>query len=174
MPDKCIVDPERDCLGRQRADEVAGEAKAKTRALEERLEDLRRSTASTSQRFGERIGELEAANKVRGVEIDHLNRRLDEIDKDMTDHHREQKEAIKELREETKESMQQLKEGNQQILDLVRPLEGKIQTVDGLSKDVRELKEKPAKKWENATWEVLKWLLLLVCAIAAAKIGLKV
>lgn len=172
MPDKCVVDSERDCLGRQRADEVSGEAKAKAKALEERLEDLRRSTASTNQRFGERIGELEAANKVRDVEIGHLNRRLDEIDKDMTDHHQEQKDSIAELRREHKESMEELKKGNKDILDIIAPLRQKADNVEKLEKDVEQLKGKPAETWEHIKKQGLGWIVALALALLAAALGL--
>ena len=124
--EKCIINPDRDCAGRKRAEEVAQEARKRTEMVERSLEEFKRSTASTQQRFGERIGALESDLKVEKREVEHINGRLDSIERDIEANHREQKESIRELRVETKEALQEVKDGNKQILDIVRPLEFKL------------------------------------------------
>ena len=86
-------------------------------------------------------------------ELKHINRRLDDIDKEIDDNLREQKSAIKELREETQESLQELKQVNQQILDIVRPLQFKISGIEKTSEqnssEVSKIKAKPGQTYEG-------------------------
>lgn len=154
MPDeKCIVRPELDCVGSKRAEEVAQEAKSRTEIVERSLEEFKRSTASTHQRFGERIGALESDLKLEKREVEHINGRLDNIERDIDSNHREQKESIRELRNETKDALQELKRGNQEILDIVRPLEYKMGGVEKRAEknesEVSRIKEEPGKKYEG-------------------------
>ena len=59
MGEKCMLDPERDCPGMRRAEEVAGDVKA----LDRKLDELREDVSGTNNRFGMRIGTLEANEK---------------------------------------------------------------------------------------------------------------
>ena len=45
--------------------------------------------------------------------------------------------------------------------------------LDGLSKDVEEIKEKPAKNWENTVRTVLELVLAAVVTFVLVKMGLK-
>ena len=65
MGEKCMLDPERDCPGMRRAEEVAGDVKA----LDRKLDELREDVSGTNNRFGMRIGTLEAIEKVRDEQI---------------------------------------------------------------------------------------------------------
>lgn len=169
MADNCNFDPERECLGIQKAKEASGEVKE----LDRRLTDFQKSVAETHSRFGARIGKLEAREEVREEQYKNIREKLDDITKDVSAFQREQKDSIRELREETKESLAELKRGNQQIVDLVTPfkhkaedfdklsdkveaiedrispLTHKIGDVDRLSGTIHQMQVKPAEKWEG-------------------------
>ena len=168
MQDKCILDPERDCLGLRRAEEVAGDVKA----LDRKLDELREGVSGTNTRFGIRIGNLESNEKVRDEQYKHVHEKLADITRDMADFQRENKDSIAELRKEHKESMEELRKGNREILDAVTPLKHKVENLEHLADDVEELKEKPGKTWENIKNKVLGWAVAVVMAIIAAALGI--
>ena len=169
MPDeKCILDPQRDCLGLQKAAEVAGDVKA----LDRRVSEFQQAVAETNSRFGTRIGKLEASDEVREEQLKNIRERLADIAKDMAESQQEQKSSISELRREHKESMEELKKGNKEILDIVTPLRHKVEEIDKLSEDVDELKEKPGQTWEHIKKQGLGWLVALALGILAMALGL--
>ena len=168
MQEKCILDPERDCLGLRRAEEVAGDVKA----LDRRLDDFQHSVSETNSRFGGRIGNLEAKEGVREEQYKHVREKLEGITRDMADFQRENKDSVAELRREHKESMEELRKGNKEILDAVTPLKHKVESLEHLREDVEELKEKPGKTWEHIKKQGLGWLVALVLAIFAVALGL--
>ncbi len=168
MPEKCILDPERDCLGLRRAEEVAGDVKS----LDRRLGDFQDSVSETNSRFGMRIGKLEAREEVREEQYKHVREKLDGITRDMEDFQRENKNSVAELRKEHKESMEELRKGNKEILDAVVPLKHKVESMAHLEEDVEELKEKPGKTWEHIKTQALGWAVALVLAIIAAALGI--
>ena len=168
MPDKCIPDPDRDCLGLKKADEISGEVKA----LNRRLSDFQQAVSETHSRFGARIGKLEAKEDVRDEQYKNIREKLDDITRDVTEFQREQKGSISELRKEHKESMEELKKGNKDILETIAPLRLKAEDIDKLEKDVEELKSKPGQTWEHIKKQGLGWLVAIVLAIVAAALGL--
>lgn len=168
MNDKCIVDPERDCLGLHRAEEVAGDVKE----LGRKLDELKESVSGTNNRFGMRIGALEANEKVRDEQYKHVHEKLADITRDMADFQRENKNSISELRKEHKESMEELRKGNREILDAVTPLKHKVEDLEHLEVDVENLKERPAKTWEHIKTQSIGWIVALVLIIIAVAIGL--
>lgn len=169
MPDeKCILDPQRDCTGSKRADEVAGDVKA----LDRKLSDFQQSVTETNSRFGARIGKLEAREEVREEQYKHIQEKMTDLARDVADFQREQKGSIAELRREHKESMEELKKGNKEILDLVAPLRQKADNVEKLEKDVEDLKGRPGRTWEEIKSKALGWGVALVLAILAAALGL--
>ena len=168
MDEKCILNPERDCLGLRRAEEVAGDVKV----LDRKLDDLRENISGTSNRFGTRIGALEANEKVRDEQYRHVHEKLADITSDMADFQRENKNSIAELRKEHKESMEELRKGNREILDAVTPLKHKVESLEHLEDDVEELKEKPGKTWEHIKTQALGWAVAVVLAIIAAAMGI--
>lgn len=168
MSDKCILDPERDCIGLRRAEEVAGDVKA----LDRRLDDFQNSVSDTNSRFGGRIGKLEAREEVREEQYKHVREKLEGITRDMEDFQRENKNSVAELRKEHKESMAELRKGNKEILDAVTPLKHKVESLENLAEDVEELKEKPGKTWEHIKMQSLGWIVALILAIVAAALGL--
>lgn len=168
MEEKCILDPERDCLGLRRAEEVAGDVKA----LNRRMDEFRQNVSDTNSRFGSRIGKLEAHEEVREEQYKHVKEKLDDITKDMEDFQKENKDSISELRKEHKESMEELRKGNKEILDAVTPLKHKVESLEHLESDVEELKEKPGKTWEHIKTQALGWIVAIVLAIIAVAMGL--
>ena len=167
--DKCILDPERDCLGLRRANEVAGDV----RALNQRLDDMRETTSNSSREQGARIGKLEAHNLVQDEQYSHVREKLADIARDVVDFQRESKGSIQELRKEHKESMEELRKGNKEILDAVTPLKHKVEDLEQLEDDVKKLKEKPGKTWENIKTQALMWIVVAVLTIIAGVLGIR-
>ena len=168
MEEKCVLDPARDCAGSKRADEVAGDVKA----LDRKLSEFQQSVSDTNNRFGARIGKLEAREAVRDEQFKHIQEKMNDIAHDVNEFQREQKGSIAELRREHKESMEELKKGNKDILDIVAPLRQKADNVDKLERDVEELKGKSGRTWEEIKSKALGWGVALVLAIIAAALGL--
>lgn len=166
--EKCILDPQRDCLGIKRADEVAGDVKA----LDRRLTDFQSSVADTHSRFGGRIGKLEAHNDVQDEQVRQIKEVQMEIKREITEAQREQKGSIAELRKEHKESMAELTKSNREILEAVTPLKHKVEGLERLSAEVEEIKAKPGKTWEDIKAKALGWTVALILAILAAALGL--
>lgn len=169
MPDaKCIPDPQQDCPGIHKAKDVEADVKA----LGQKLSDFQQAVADTNNRFGARIGKLEAREEVRNEQYKHIQEKMNDLAHDVAEFQREQKGSIAELRREHKESMEELKKGNKDILDLVAPLRQKADNVEKLERDVEELKGKPGKTWEDIKAKALGWTVALVLAIIAAALGL--
>lgn len=169
MPDeKCLLDPQRECYGLKRAEEVAGDV----RMLDQKLATFQQSTTETITKFGGRIGKLEAHNEVQDEQMRQVKETQSEIKKEIEAARREQKDSISELRKEHKESMEELKHNYKEILDAVSPMKHKIESYDQLREDVEELKEKPGKTWEDIKSKALGWTVALVLAIIAAALGL--
>lgn len=84
--DKCLLDPQRDCLGLQ-----------ETKRLEADLNELRRQNAGTHERFGARIGKLESHAEVQDVKFETIIDKLGGLSTDM-----------RELKDESKEVNRQL------------------------------------------------------------------
>lgn len=168
MDEKCVFNPEHDCIGAHKADEVSKDLKA----LDRRLDEFRQAASDTNSRFGVRIGKLESRDEVREEQYKNIREKLEGITRDVTVFQREQKESIVDLRKEHKESMEELRKGNKEILDIITPLRHKADEIDHLSEDVEELKEKPGETWEHIKRQGLGWLVALVLAIVAVALGL--
>lgn len=108
MPERCILDPERDCLGLMKA-----------RELEKDLNDLRKQNSSSHERIFDRLGELEKQEGIQLVQYEHIMEKLDQ-----------------------------------------------------LAGDVKELKEKPAKRWEGMIKKVLEMIIAAVAGFFLARFGL--
>lgn len=168
MDDKCILDSGRDCLGAGKAKEVA----ADVRALDNRLREFQQSVSDTNNRFGARIGKLEAHNEVQDEQVKQIKETQAEIKREVEEARKEQKDSISELRREHKESMAELKKSNKEILDAVTPMKHKVESLEHLSEDVDELKGKDGKTWAGIKSQVLGWGVLLVLTIVAVALGL--
>lgn len=140
---KCTTDPERECDVRHRVIQV-----------EHELSDLRRQNAGTHERFGERIGELEAHNKVQDVEVKNLQKSIDAISGDLKDVKAEAKEISK------------------QIPVIATQVSAIHENSKAMDSDMDELKSKPGETWEHIKKQGLGWLVALLLAILAAALGL--
>lgn len=168
LDEKCILDPQRDCIGLKRADELS----ADVRALDKKIHEFQQSVTDTNGRFGARIGKLEAHNEVQDEQMRQIKETQAEIKQEIASARAEQKDSISELRREQKESMEELKRTNKEILDAVSPMKHKIENLESLKEDVDELKEKPGKTWEEIKSKALGWAVALVLAVLAAALGL--
>lgn len=167
-PEKCLMDPQRDCLGLKRVDEVATDVKE----LDRRLSDFRNSVSETQNRFGGRIGKLESHNEVQDEQVRQIKETQAEIKQEIAAAQKEQKNSIAELRMEHKESMAELRATNKEILAAVTPLTHKVEDLEGLTEDVEALKGKSGKTWDEIKSKALGWAVVLVLAIVAAALGL--
>lgn len=68
MPEKCILDPERDCLGLMKA-----------RELEKNVNELRKQNSSSHERIFDRLGELEKQEGIQLVQYEHIMEKLDQL-----------------------------------------------------------------------------------------------
>lgn len=68
MPEKCILDPERDCLGLMKA-----------RELEKDVNELRKQNSSSQERIFDRLGELEKQEGIQLVQYEHIMEKLDQL-----------------------------------------------------------------------------------------------
>lgn len=68
MSEKCILDPERDCLGLMKA-----------RELEKDVNELRKQNSSSHERIFDRLGELEKQEGIQVVQYEHILEKLDQL-----------------------------------------------------------------------------------------------
>lgn len=143
VEDKCTVEPKRECDVRQRVIQVEAE-----------LNDLRRQNAGTHERFGERIGELEAHNKVQDVEVKNLQKSIDSMSGD-----------LREVKDEAREISKQLPV----IATQVNAIHETYKAVDA---DVDEMKEKPGKRWESVVGQIIGLVVAALVGLLLARMGL--
>ena len=139
MPDKCANDPNRECDVRQMVKQV-----------ERDLNSLRSQNAETHERFGERIGDLEAHNKVQDVEVKNIIKSIDNMSSD-----------LKEMKLETK----QIPLIASQVSAIHEGHKSNVAEVD-------KLKGKSGETWEYIKRQGLGWAIALILAIVAAAMGL--
>lgn len=168
MPeDRCLLDPKQECYGRKRAEEVASDV----RALDQKLTIFQQSATETINKFGGRIGKLEAHNEVQDEQMKQIKETQKEIKREVEEARKEQKNSISELRLEHRESMDELKKSNAAILEAVTPLKHKVDSMEekqkGISSDVDEMKAKPGKTWDDVKLKILFGIL----AVFATALG---
>nr|DAW30347.1 MAG TPA: hypothetical protein [Caudoviricetes sp.] len=66
--EKCIIDPQRDCLGLQKAD-----------MLEKQITELRESARGTHKEMFDRIRELEKVEAARNEQYNNIMKKLDKL-----------------------------------------------------------------------------------------------
>lgn len=75
MPDeKCILDPQRDCLGLQKAN-----------MLEKQMSEWREASRNTHKDLYDRLRELEKAEAARNEQYDNIMEKLDTLTKSMAE-----------------------------------------------------------------------------------------
>lgn len=75
MPDKCIVNPNVDCLGLIRAEELAKDIQS----VEKDMEDMRERNDKSHKEYFDRLALLEAHNKVQDAHYGHIIEKLTDI-----------------------------------------------------------------------------------------------
>ncbi|MCM1236965.1 MAG: hypothetical protein NC489_43370 [Ruminococcus flavefaciens] len=168
MDEKCIKNQDKDCLGLRKAEEIAGEVKA----LDAKLAEFRQSVTGTNERFGARLGRLEARNDVQDEQRIQMKEQIAEVKADVAEFRREQKDSIAELRKENKEAMAELKQSTKEILDAVTPLKHRVEHLERVEADVEKIKAKPGQTWESIKDKSLWWVIALILAIVAVALGL--
>lgn len=142
--DPCTVDPNRgECDVRQMVQQV-----------EREINDLRRQNAGTHERFGERIGDLEAHNKVQDVEVKNLQKSIDAVSSDM-----------REIKAEAKEMSKTLPV----IATQVASIHESSKAVDA---DVEEIKSKPGKRWDSTVGQIIGLVVAALVGLLLARLGL--
>lgn len=68
MPEKCIIDPSRDCLGL-----------AKAKMLEKQVDEYRRQARETHSQLFDRIRDLERAESARNEQYKQIMEKLDQL-----------------------------------------------------------------------------------------------
>lgn len=143
MDKECTVEPKRECDVRQRVLQV-----------EHELNDLRRQNAGTHERFGERIGELEARDKVQDVEMKNVQKSVDAMSAD-----------LREVKVEAREISKQLPI----IATQVNAIHETYKAVDA---DVEKIKGEDGETWKGIKKQILAWGVAVVLAIIAVALGL--
>lgn len=139
MAEQCIINPERDCLGLIKANE-----------LEKDLNELRKQNSATHERVFDRLGELERKEGIQGEQYKHI------IDKlgDMT------------------ANLNELKADNKEVVSKLPPLTQRVEVLERMSDDVDELKEKPAKRWDEMAGQIISLVVAALIGFVLSKIGL--
>lgn len=122
--------------------------------MEAELNDLRRQNSGTHERFGERIGELEAHNKVQDVEVRQMQKSLDAMSGD-----------LREVKAEAKEMSKTLPV----IATQVASIHESSKAVDA---DVEEIKSKPGKRWDSTVGQIIGLVVAALVGLLLARLGL--
>lgn len=169
MPENCN---NKDCPGLAKAEEVAG----KVELLGAKLTDFQQSVATTHNKFGARIGHLEAHNEVQDEKINQIKEVQADVKKSIEDARREQKDSIADLKSEQSKAMEELKKSNKEILEAVTPIKHKVDTMEDdqkkLAADVEKIKGKDGETWKGIKKQILAWGVAVVLAIIAAALRL--
>ncbi len=143
MPDKCILDPERDCLGLIKAKEVEGD-----------LAELRRQNSASHERIFDRLSELEKEEAVQAERFRNISDTLDGM-----------RDTLGDLKKDSRELTRTLPE----LVLRVKALE---KDGDATEQEVDKLRGKPGETWEHLKKQGLGWILALLLAIVAVAMGL--
>lgn len=169
MPENCNP---KDCPGLVRAEEVAGDV----RALDQKLAIFQQSATETINKFGGRIGKLEAHNEVQDEKLHQMKEAQADVKKAVDDARREQKDSIADLKTEQGKAMGELKKSNKEILEAVTPIKHKVESMEDdqkkLSADVEKIKGEDGETWKGIKKQILAWGVAVVLAIIAAALGL--
>lgn len=86
MPDKCLINPERDCYGLLKAKE-----------LEQDLNELRRQNSNSHERIFTRLGDVEKQGSVQEVQYENLLDKLGGLSTDLNELKTDSKEIVAKL-----------------------------------------------------------------------------
>lgn len=140
----CTVESNRECDVRRRVIKVETE-----------LDILRKENAETHKGFGERIGDLEAHNKVQDVEVRQMQKSLDVMSDD-----------LREVKAEAKEMGKTLPV----IATQVASIHENSKAVDA---DVEEIKAKPGKRWDGVVGQIIALIVAALFGVLLVRLGLQ-
>lgn len=143
MEEKCILDPNRDCLGL-----------IKARELEQDLEDLRKRNDSSHKEFYDRLAVLEKQNAVQNEQYRNIMEKLVNVTQNLV-----------ELKDGNKELVSTLSPLKHRVDDLEKKY-------DGIAADVKMIKEKPTKRVDGIVDKIIWFFISAVLTVVAVKIGL--
>lgn len=86
MSEKCLIDPERDCFGLLKANE-----------LERDLNELRKQNSSSHERIFDRLGELERQEGIQGEQYKNILEKLGDMTRNLSDLKDDSREVISKL-----------------------------------------------------------------------------
>lgn len=122
----------------------------KATEVEKRLIALQERNTESHDRFFNRLEMLEKKDSVQEVQFENMLEKLGGLSDDIND----------------------LKADSKEIVSQLPPLTHGLEKVDDLSKDVEELKSKPAKKWESAVEKIIGIVIAAVVGYILANVGL--
>lgn len=77
------------------------------------------------------------------------------------------------LQRQVEENTKQLAQGDKTLAVLNTKLQQIDDKLDELGKDVKSLKETPAKRWETISTTIIQWVVTALLAFIALKIGIR-
>lgn len=122
----------------------------KAMEVEKDLNELRASNSKSHERFFERLEEIERNDSVREVQYSNLLEKLGDLSGDLSE----------------------LKTDSKAIVSQLSPLTHKMEEMEELSKDVEEMKSRPAKRWENIVEAIIGLVVAAVVGYMLAAVGL--
>ncbi len=122
----------------------------KAMEVEKDLNELRASNSKSHERFFERLEEIERNDSVREVQYGNLLEKLGDLSGDLSE----------------------LKTDSKAIVSQLSPLTHKMEEMEELSKDVEEMKSRPAKRWEHIVEAVIGLVVAAVVGYMLAAVGL--
>lgn len=82
------------------------------------------------------------------------------------------REEFDDLKKQVNENTARLHDGDVLLARLDMRLKGIDEKLEELTTDVKSLKEKPARRWETISGTVVQWVVTVLLAYIAVKIGL--
>lgn len=144
MEEKCILDPNRDCLGLMKA-----------RELEAEFNDFKKRNDSSHKEYYDRLAVLEKQWAVQSEQYRNIIEKLVSV----TD-------SLKDLKEDSREMVDTISPVKHRIEELEKKY-------DNVASEVKVMKEKPGKRWEGLVEKVFGIIVAAIAGFVLAKIGLQ-
>lgn len=143
MAERCMFNPEKECLGLQRAEQMSRE-----------IDELREKSHESHDKLWSEIRKLQGAEAVRNEQYKHILERLDTLANNNVD-----------IKKDNQAILAQLPA----LANKVQTLEDNQRA---LAADVSELKSKSGKKWDSMIAQVTAILIATIVGLVIGKIGL--
>lgn len=124
---------------------------SKVSDLEKDVGELRRQNSASHERIFDRVGALETEESVQKEQYKYIIEKLTMIS-----------DSLVTMQSQTADSISK-----------INPLIQKMDAVDKLNEEIDELKEKPAKQWDNLTKTIIGIIIAAVMTLVLTKIGLQ-